>query len=111
MKGAAARKKGGADMTLMELSRKDVIQLGTGLKLGQIDDLEFDEQSACIKGIVLRGHLRWFGLRGKDDDVIIPWEQVETIGHDVVLVNTQFSIPGREKRQGLFSVFHNFVSG
>lgn len=98
-------------MTLKELSKKDVVQLGSGLKLGQIDDLEFDEETAAIKGVVLRGRLRWFGLLGKDEDVTIPWKQIEMIGRDVILVNTQFAVPAVETRKGLFAIFHNFVSG
>lgn len=42
-------------MTLRELSEKDVIQIQTGEKLGRIDDVIFDEGSAALQSVVLRG--------------------------------------------------------
>ena len=39
-------------MTLSELCKKDVIQLGSGIILGKTDDLIFDEQTTQINGLL-----------------------------------------------------------
>ena len=64
-------------MTLRDLARKDVIRLSNGENLGRIDDIEF---------VVLHGRSRCLGLLGSDDDLVIPWQSIKTIGTDAVMV-------------------------
>ena len=67
-------------MTLRDLARKDVIRLSNGENLGRIDDIEFEEKSARL------GRSRCLGLLGSDDDLVIPWQSIKTIGTDAVMV-------------------------
>lgn len=76
-------------MTLRELTRKDVVQIRTGDNLGRVDDLEFDEQNARIRALVLYGRPRLLGLLGREPDVPIPWPDIVNLGSDVVLVQTE----------------------
>lgn len=76
-------------MTLHELSEKDVIQIKTGENLGRIDDVIFDEGTARLQSVVLRGRSHLFGLMGYDEDLIIPWEALKTIGTDVIMVDAE----------------------
>ena len=78
-------------MTLRDLSEKDVIQLKTGENLGRIDDLAFEDGQ--ITQVVLRGRARMFGLLGRDDDLLIPWAAVKTIGTDVIMVDADVPPP------------------
>lgn len=98
-------------MTLRELCRKDVVQLGSGIKLGRADDLEFEVNGARVRALVLRGRPRLLGLLGRGEDLLIPWQEIETIGEDVILVTSPLpeSAP-QPQRQGILSIFHNFVS-
>ena len=80
-------------MTLRDLSAKDVIQLKTGENLGRIDDVVFDEQQS----VILRGRAHCFGLLGCDDDLILPWESIRTIGTDVIMVDAG-PLPGARRR-------------
>lgn len=98
-------------MTLRQLCRKDVVQLGSGARLGRADDLDLEVSCAQVRGLVLRGRPRWFGLLGREEDLVIPWGQIETIGEDVILVNGPLPPPARERGQGLQAIFHTFVSG
>ena len=75
-------------MTLQELNQKDVIQSRTGENLGRIDDLTFDPATARLQSLILLGRPRLFGLLGRDDSLTIPWQEIETIGTDAVLVHT-----------------------
>lgn len=83
-------------MTLMGLCKKDVIQLQKGIKLGRADDLKVDDKTARLQGMILFGRPRLFGLLGRQPDVFIPWEEVETVGADVIFVNTE--IPGQQRQ-------------
>ena len=98
-------------MTLRQLCKKDVVQLGSGVKLGRADDLELEMGSAQVCSLILRGRPRWFGLLGRGEDLVIPWQQSETIGEDVILVNCPVQdLPPRPEEDGLRAIFHNFVS-
>ena len=65
-------------MTIRELCEKEVVQLEQGVCLGRADDLAFDPATA-----------RLFGLLGREENLTIPWQEIETIGTDAVLVHTQ----------------------
>ncbi len=87
-------------MTLLELCKKDVIQLKEGAKLGRADDLRINQETAQLEGLILFGRPRMFGLLGRQPDVFIPWCEVEKVGTDVILVNT--AIPTEETGSGSF---------
>ena len=76
-------------MTLHDLSEKDVILIKTGENLGRIDDVIFDEGTARLQSVVLRGRSRRFGRMGYDEDLIIPWEALKNIGTDVIMVDAE----------------------
>lgn len=78
-------------MTLQELHEKDVIQIKSGENLGRIDDLAFENSQ--IVQVILHGRSRLFGLLGRDDDLVIPWLAIKTIGTDVVMVDTEIPQP------------------
>ncbi len=73
-------------MRMEELRRKDVINMYNGGYLGRVGDLEFDMDRADMTDLVIYGRLRWFGLLGRDDDIVIKWEDIEVIGEDSILV-------------------------
>ncbi|MGN0976051.1 MAG: PRC-barrel domain-containing protein [Gemmiger sp.] len=75
-------------MTIQELSRKDVIRARSGENLGRVDDICFDTATARIRSVILRGRGRLFGLMGREEDLEIPWEQINSIGADVIMVDT-----------------------
>lgn len=88
-------------MTLCELCKKDVIQVPLGANLGRVDDLRFDAGSARLEGLVLLGRPRMFGLLGRQEDVFIPWQEIDTIGADVILVRTR--LPAAKPPAGLLA--------
>lgn len=83
-------------MTIRELCEKEVVQLEQGVCLGRADDLTFDPATAQLKSLVLQGRPRLFGLLGRDEDLNIPWQEIEIIGEDAVLVHT--ALPQQENR-------------
>lgn len=71
-----------------ELRRKEVIDSLSGCRVGYIDDVEVDTMTAQVRSVVIFGRPRFFGLLGKNDDVIIPWSDIALIGEDTVLITT-----------------------
>jgi YlmC/YmxH family sporulation protein len=69
-----------------ELCRKDVINIKDGSRLGFIDDVEIDVCDGRVVAIVIFGRARFFGLFGRDDDIVIPWCDIQKIGEDTILV-------------------------
>ena len=76
-------------MPIRGLCEKEVVQLEQGVCLGRADDLELDPATAQLQSLILLGRPRLFGLLGRDESLTIPWQEIETIGTDAVLVHTQ----------------------
>ncbi len=76
-------------MTLKDLRKKDVIRADNGDNLGRADDLEFEESTAAVSQIILYGRPRFFGLAGRQPDLLIPWKDILQIGNDVILVRIE----------------------
>lgn len=78
----------GEDMSccFTELRCKEVINVKSGCKLGFVDDVEIDVTQAQVCALVVFGRSRFFGLFGREDDIIIHWRDIQTIGEDTILV-------------------------
>ena len=59
--------------------------------------LAFDENGGRLQSVILRGRAHCFGLLGCDDDLILPWESIRSIGTDVVMVDAD-PLPGKHRR-------------
>ncbi|MGN1114058.1 MAG: YlmC/YmxH family sporulation protein [Oscillospiraceae bacterium] len=69
-----------------ELRDKEVINLYTGLKIGYVDDLEFDSVTGEILSLIVYGRPRALGLMGRDEDITIRCRDIHLIGEDIILV-------------------------
>lgn len=82
------RGKGGKPMwRLGDLRRKEVVNIRDGTRLGFVTDVEIDEVDGRIESLVVPGPTRLFGLFGREEDYIIRWDEIETLGEDIVLVS------------------------
>ena len=77
---------------IFELGYKEVIDLADGTRLGYINDVEIDIDTGQVRSLVIPGRLRLFGLLGREEDKVIPWDRVEKIGGDIILVRSGRSI-------------------
>lgn len=85
---------------------KEIIDVKDGMKIGYVDDLIFDTQTADVVSLVVYGRYRWFGLLGREDDYVIDWENIETIGEDTILVRGhEFKTAKRGKSWHIGSLF------
>ena len=67
------------------------------MRLGCVSDVEIDTKDAKLLAIVIYGRLRWCGLLGREDDIIIKWDDIEIIGEDTILV--KHNVGAKRKRR------------
>ncbi|MEN2464653.1 YlmC/YmxH family sporulation protein [Ornithinibacillus sp. FSL M8-0202] len=73
-------------ITLSDLQAKELIVINDGRRLGHISDLEIDPDRGRIIALVIYNREKKGGFFGKPDELMIYWEQIVTIGSDVILV-------------------------
>lgn len=69
-----------------QFKAKEIIDINDGSKVGYVDDMIFDTETADVVSLVVYGRYRFFGLLGREDDIVIDWNSIETIGEDTILV-------------------------
>ena len=97
-------------MTFRELCAKEVVQLSNGACLGRADDLELDPQTAKVRSLLLLGRPHLFGLLGRDETLTIPWEEIDKIGLDAVLVRTELPLP-EQKSASFWQKLRRWLDG
>lgn len=73
--------------TLSEMRNKEVINIKNGARLGYVDDVEFETETASVKTFIIYGRTRFFGFLGREDDLVITCDEIEVIGVDTILVS------------------------
>ena len=71
-----------------ELRYKEIINVSDGSRYGWVGDVEVDLESGQVRALVVPGRLRLFGLLGREEDTVVPWEAVRRFGADTILVET-----------------------
>lgn len=83
-----------------EFRYKEVINVSNGSRLGYVCDAEFQWPEGRIRALIVPGQAKWFGLLGREDDYILPWECISRIGVDFILVESDRGIrrckPGKK---------------
>lgn len=85
------------------LCDKEVVNVTDGVRLGTVDDVEVNIDTAEITSIIVYGKGRFFGLFGKGEDIIICWDHIKLVGEDTVLVCIDASKYKAKKKKSLFS--------
>ncbi|SEP55311.1 YlmC/YmxH family sporulation protein [Piscibacillus halophilus] len=80
-------------MLLSELQTKDIINVENGEKIGFVNDLEIDVTVGVVLALVVTTRSKLFGLFGQDEELLIRWSHIDTIGEDVILVR----VPSRRQ--------------
>ena len=83
------------------LRRKEVINLCDGCRLGYVGDVEVTVPEGAVKAIIVFGPCRFFGLFGRGEEYYIPWECIQRIGDDIILIDkpAQHRDPALERRR------------
>ena len=71
-------------MRLSELQYKDIVNL-EGKKIGNIIDVKIDKTGKLV-ALVIEENKKFIRLKSSDSETEIPWEKIQRIGEDVILV-------------------------
>lgn len=71
-----------------DLRNKQVVCVKNGCVLGYPNDVEFSCPEGKAESLIILGRPRFFGIFGREEDIIIPWREIEVIGQETILVNT-----------------------
>ena len=74
-------------MRVTDLSCKEVVCIGDGARLGYVSDVEVEVTEGKVCAVVVPGRGRFFGLLGRSEDFVIPWNAIRRVGDDIILVD------------------------
>jgi YlmC/YmxH family sporulation protein len=82
-----------------DIRKKEIINLCDGARLGCATDFEISLCDAKITALIIQSGA-WFCF-GKGDKLVIPWENIECIGEDTILVKMESvkQSPSKSKRK------------
>jgi len=72
-------------LTLSELQKKEIVTTNEGKRLGFIVDIELDPELGKIVALIVFEKEQGALLR-KAEERIIQWEEIVTIGEDIILI-------------------------
>ena len=93
---------------IIDLKDKQVVSLKDGCVIGFLCDAEINTLSGKIISIIVSCKGRGFNILTRNDEYVIPWESIEVIGNDSILVN--FEIPrhtDRKRKNVISGIFYN----
>ncbi|SES73326.1 YlmC/YmxH family sporulation protein [Anaerobranca gottschalkii] len=74
-------------MRISDLRNKEILNFSEGLLIGHFDDLEIDLEKGIIKSLIISGRRGFLVFFTDEPDIIIPWNKIIKIGHDVIIVD------------------------
>ena len=89
---------------IRDLRCKEVINICDGCRLGFVSDVDVKVPEGQVVAIVVNGPCRFFGLFGRGEEFYIPWECIQRIGDDIILIDKPFQCrePQERKRRRKF---------
>ena len=72
---------------IVDIRGKEVININTGVRLGFPYDVEVDVVSGRMVALIVPGPCKYFGLFGRGEDIVLPWDCIRRIGDDIILVD------------------------
>ena len=75
---------------MRDLRCKEVINISDGCRLGFVSDVDIRIPEGQVIAIVVNGPCRFFGLFGRGEEFYIPWECIQRIGDDIILIDKPF---------------------
>lgn len=89
---------------IADLRNKQVVCVKNGCVLGYVSDVDINTESGKLESLVIFGRLRFLGVLGREEDIVIPWDEIKVIGQETVLVNTNPEIYTRFLKNNRFKI-------
>ena len=77
-------------MRLSEIQNKDVINLNSGMKVGNIIDIKINSETGKLESLILEKK-KFSSIFNSNDEIEIYWTQINKVGEDVILVESLMS--------------------
>ncbi len=74
--------------SINELKTKEVINVTDGARLGFVSDVEIDLSDGRLTAIIVPGAYRMMGFLGREEDIVIKWENIKKIGDDIIIIDS-----------------------
>ena len=74
-------------MKIAELRNKEIINSEDGKRLGFLHDLDINLEDGKLEALILKGTGKLFGFIGSNNDWVIPWNMIQKVGHDTIIVS------------------------
>ncbi len=71
---------------IIEMRNREVINVNDGRRLGTVCDVEIDTRTGKLASIIIYGKPKLFGLLGREEDMVIPFEEIQVFGEETILV-------------------------
>ena len=86
---------------MRDLRCKEVINISDGCRLGFVSDVDIRIPEGQVIASVVNGPCRFFGLFGRGEEFYIPWECIQRIGDDIILIDKPFQRrePGQDRKR------------
>lgn len=95
------------NLRIGELKDKQVLSIKNASVIGFVNDIEFDTNLGKITAVIVSGKSKGFSLLARGEDIVIPFEKLEVIGNDSILVNFEGYLPKPKKRKSIInSIFY-----
>ena len=73
---------------ISDIRNKQIVCVKNGCVFGYPADVEFTCPEGRAESVIIQGRPRFLGLFGREDDIVIPWNEIEVIGQETILVKT-----------------------
>lgn len=70
-----------------DFRQKEVINIYDGKRLGFVCDVDIDMTTGKLNAIIIPGKSKILGFFGSAEDYVIPWNNIKTVGEDIILVD------------------------
>ena len=88
---------------IADMRNKQVVCIKNGCGMGYVYDVEFNPADGSLTADIIPGRPRFFWLLGHDEDIVIPWSEIEVIGPETILVTTDSAPYETRTKKGFFS--------
>lgn len=72
--------------SVAELRAKEVINMETGCRIGNVVDVEIDTKTGCLLNIIVFCGKGLCGFFGRGEEITVCWHDIVVIGDDTIIV-------------------------
>ena len=70
----------------LDFKHKEVINITDARRLGYVQDVTADLETGVITSIIVPGSNKILNMFAGNNDIVIPWKNIKSIGEDIILV-------------------------